>query len=78
MVKRRYQDQVTYGKLDRSLALSVKDIDRAKLTWNNIASIHSILILNEAEAVHELNLCDLASSMSLEVSLNICLGGIAG
>jgi len=44
---------------------------------NDIAGIHRILILNETEAVHELDLGDLSGAMSVEVALDICLGCIA-
>ena len=49
-----------------------------QLTWNNITGIHGIFILNEAEAIHELDLGDLAGSMGLEMGLNVGLGGVAG
>ncbi len=45
-----------------------------QLTWNDIASIHRILVLDEAEAVHKLDLSDLASAMGGEVVLDIGLG----
>ena len=44
-------------------------------TRYNITSIHRILVLNEAEAIHELDLSDLTSAMRCEVGLNIGLGG---
>lgn len=43
------------------------------LTWYDIARIHRILILDEAEAIHELNLGDLTRAMSVEVVFNIGL-----
>ena len=48
-----------------------------KLTRDDVAGIHGVLVLDEAEAVHELDLGDLASAMGLEMSLNFSLGGIA-
>lgn len=44
------------------------------LTWDNVARIHGILILDEAETIHELDLSDLASTVGGEVILDICLG----
>jgi hypothetical protein len=68
----------TYGKLCGGSALKVASRERGSLTRNDITSIHCVLILNEAEAIHELDLGDLTSAMCLEVSLDVCLGGIAG
>ena len=48
------------------------------LTRYNITSIHSILVLNETEAIHELDLSDFTSAMRCEVGLNIGLGGCDG
>lgn len=48
-----------------------------ELTRNNVARIHGILILNEAEAIHELDLRDLAGAMGTEVSLDLGLGDFA-
>lgn len=45
-----------------------------ELTRNNVARIHGILILNEAEAIHELDLRNLAGAMGTEVSLDLGLG----
>jgi hypothetical protein len=45
---------------------------------NDVTSVHGVLVLNEAEAIHELDLSNLASAMGLEVALDVCLGGIAG
>jgi hypothetical protein len=45
---------------------------------DNVTSIHGVLVLDETEAVHELDLGDLARAMGLEVGLYVCLGGIAG
>lgn len=45
-----------------------------QLTRNDIASIHCVAVLDEAEAIHELDLSDLTGAMGLEVVLNIGLG----
>lgn len=50
----------------------------AELTRNHVAGVHGILVLNEAEAVHEFDLSDLAGAMRLEMGLDIRFGGIAG
>jgi len=44
------------------------------LTWDDIPGVHGVLILNEAEAVHNLDLCDLAGAMLGEMSLDVGLG----
>lgn len=46
-----------------------------RLTRNDISGIHGILVLDEAEAIHELDLGDLASAMGRKVGFNIGLGG---
>lgn len=43
-------------------------------TGNHIAGIHSILVLDESEAIHELDLGDLSSAMGVEMRLDVCLG----
>ena len=43
-------------------------------TRNDIARIHRILVLNKAEAIHELDLGDFTGAMGVEVVLNIGLG----
>ena len=45
-----------------------------QLTWNNIAGVHGIFVLDETEAVHELDFGDIAGAMGREVGLNIGLG----
>jgi hypothetical protein len=47
---------------------------KARRTWHNIPGVHGILVLDEAEAVHELDLGDLTGAMFREVSLDIGLG----
>lgn len=44
------------------------------ITWNHISRIHGILILEKAEAIHEFDFCNLASSMALEMLFDILLG----
>lgn len=48
-----------------------------KLTRHNVSCVHGILVFNEAEAIHELDLGNLAMAMRLEVVLNVLLGGCA-
>lgn len=49
-----------------------------ELTWNDVARVHGILIFDEAKAIHQLDLCDLASAMGTEVSLDIGLCDLIG
>lgn len=44
------------------------------LTRHNITGIHGILILDEAEAIHQLDLGDLSRPMGVEVFFDILLG----
>ncbi len=44
------------------------------LTRYDIARIHSILVLDKAEAIHELDLGNLAGAMGVEMVLDIGLG----
>ena len=44
-------------------------------TGNHIAGIHRILVLDESEAIHELDLGDLSGAMSIEMGLDISFGG---
>jgi len=44
---------------------------------HDVTRVHCIFVLDEAKAVHELDLGDLASAMGVEVVLNIGLGSIA-
>jgi hypothetical protein len=43
-------------------------------TRDDIARVHVVLVLDEAEAIHELDLGNLAGAMGVEVVLNIGLG----
>ena len=45
-----------------------------ELTWDDITGVHGVLVFDETEAIHELDLGDLASAMGVEVVLNIGLG----
>ena len=47
----------------------------SKHTRYNIPGIHGILVLDEAKAIHELDLGDLARAVGRKVSLDIGLGG---
>jgi hypothetical protein len=44
------------------------------LTRNNITGIHGILVLDESKAIHELDLGDLSSAMSVEMGLDVGFG----
>lgn len=45
------------------------------LTGHNVTGIHRILVLDEAEPVHELDLSDFAGAMGREMGLDVSLGG---
>lgn len=45
-----------------------------RLTGHNVTGVHGILVLDEAEAIHELDLDNLAGAMGRKVGLNIGLG----
>lgn len=49
-----------------------------KPTWNDIPGIHGVLVLDETEAVHKLDLGNLSGAMGREVRLNIGLGRWGG
>jgi hypothetical protein len=49
-----------------------------KPTRDDVTRVHGVLVLDEAEAVHELDLGDFAGAMRLEMRLDFGLGGIAG
>jgi hypothetical protein len=48
-----------------------------KHTWNDITGVLGVLPLDEAKAVHQLDLRDLASAMFQEQGLDVGLGGFA-
>lgn len=70
-------DRVTYGKLVNNV-ISKTDLNlqlpKIVLTWYNIPRIHCILVLDEAKAIHEFDLRDLARAMAIEVIFNILFG----
>ena len=45
-----------------------------QLTGHNVPGVHGILVLDEAESIHKLDLSDLTGTVSCEVSLDIGLG----
>ena len=65
----------TYGKLNPTLVEITRNFINVQreLTRNHITGIHRIIILDEAEAVHELDLGDVTSAV-LEVALDVFLG----
>lgn len=65
---------MTYERLQHSGQQSAQTMLRGRLTRDNILSVHGILVLDETEAVHQLDLGDFSGSMSRKVSLNIGLG----
>lgn len=69
----------TYGKLQR-VSTSQRVIRMAcstgmRLTRDDITSVHSILVFHKAEAVHELDLCDLSGAMGSEMVRDILFCG---
>ncbi|KAK5626186.1 hypothetical protein RRF57_001901 [Xylaria bambusicola] len=69
---------MTYGKLSCASRL-VREFygltgDDEGHTWNHIARIHSILVLDEAETVHKLDLGYFTSAVSSEMRFDILLG----
>ena len=55
------------------LSVAVGSICKIRTRYD-IARIHGVLVLDKAEAIHKLNLGDLAGAMGVEVVLNIGLG----
>lgn len=51
-----------------------KKAEEGRLTRNNVAGIHRILVFDEAETVHQLHLGDFPGAMSRKVCLDIGLG----
>ena len=45
--------------------------DWRRQTWDDIFSIHGILIFNETKAIHELDFLDGASAMGTEVIFDV-------
>lgn len=42
-------------------------------TWNDVARIHRVFVLDEAEAIHEFDFDNLAGTMGREVCLDVTL-----
>ena len=63
----------TYGRLLTLLAV-VRYQQNRKLTRHDVARIHRVLVLNEAKAIHQLDLSDIPGAMGREMGLNISLG----
>lgn len=53
------------------LLIACELVARVDLTRDDITSIHSILILDESEAIHELYFGDLSGAVGIEVRLHI-------
>jgi hypothetical protein len=47
------------------------------LTRDDVTRVHCVLVLDEAKAVHELDLGDLTGAMGVEMGLDLSLGGVA-
>jgi len=75
---------VAVGRVAMAVAASELDGEalahkhRSMKGWDDIPGVHGVLILNEAEAVHNLDLCDLAGAMLGEMSLDVGLGRMFG
>jgi len=44
------------------------------LTRNNISRVHRVFVLDEAEAIHDLDLCNFGRAMRAEVIFDVLLG----
>ena len=71
----------TYGRLSRrgrsvlANELRPEPLRRGKiLTRNDVTGVHGVLVLDEAESIHQLDLGDFTGSMGRKVSLDILLG----
>jgi hypothetical protein len=51
---------------------------RERLTRDNVAGIHGVLVFDETKAVHQLDFGDLAGTMGGEVGFDIGLGSFGG
>lgn len=65
-------------KAGKAVSICYSNSSEQVFTWDDVARIHGVLVLDEAEAIHEFDLGDLASSVSLEMGLDVCFGSIAG
>jgi hypothetical protein len=65
--------EVTYGTLCDSQSPCSPEVSEGtrRHTWHDIARIHRIFVLDETEAVHELDLGDFTSAMGGEVAFNV-------
>lgn len=45
--------------------------------WDNIAGVHCVLVLDEAEAIHQLYFGNLSGTVGRKVSLDIGLGSMS-
>lgn len=70
--KARRQNVSMVPKIDASPVIVPRP--QGRRTRNYITGIHGILVLDETEAVHKLDLGDLSGAMGREVSLDIALG----
>ena len=59
----------------RSAKLWWDSESRRILTWDHVPGIQGVLVLDEAEAVHQLDLSDLPGAMFSKVGLDVGLGG---
>lgn len=59
---------------DQTLSHEVRSME----SRDDIPSVHGILVLNEAESIHKLDLGDLACAMGREVRLNVCFSRYTG
>lgn len=55
------------------MSFTVKSICKIRTRYY-VARIHGVFVLDKAEAIHKLNLGNLAGAMGVEVVLNIGLG----
>lgn len=47
---------------------------RGRLTRNNVAGIHRVLVFDEAKSIHKLHVCNLSGAMGRKVCLDVGLG----
>lgn len=67
------EEERAIGQYNRSCGNSILGA-RLRRTWNDVASVHSILILDESETVHKLHFGNLSGAVGRKVSLDIGLG----
>lgn len=65
------------GCVDRLLCIRAEETV-VGLTGNDITGIHGILVFDESETIHELDLGDLPGAMGVEMIFNISFGGCRG